>query len=139
VASALQPPEVGLPARFSYERRRPEQMPLYQVVQEELETFLVQVETHTGSSVPAFVKDEREAFLECGILAHGFLRPRCSECAHERLVAFSCKGRVLPLVRGAAHGRDSRPPGRSGDLTRAGQAIGAVVSDSAANSVRGSP
>ena len=34
-----------------------------------------------------------EAFLECGILAHGFLRLRCAECAHEKLVAFSCKRR----------------------------------------------
>ncbi len=41
----------------------------------------------------AFVKDEFEAFLECGILAHGFLRVRCADCAHEKLVAFSCKRR----------------------------------------------
>ena len=40
-----------------------------------------------------FVKDEFEAFLECGILAHGFLRVRCAHCAHEKLVAFSCKRR----------------------------------------------
>ena len=40
-----------------------------------------------------FVKDEFEAFLECGILAHGFLRVRCVDCAHEKLVAFSCKRR----------------------------------------------
>jgi ribosomal protein S27E len=26
-------------------------------------------------------------------LAHGFLRLRCADCAHERLVAFSCKRR----------------------------------------------
>ncbi len=40
-----------------------------------------------------FVKDECEAFLECGILAYGFLRVRCADCAHEKLVAFSCKRR----------------------------------------------
>ena len=45
------------------------------------------------SDLPGFVKDEFEAFLECGILAHGFLRVRCAECAHEKLVAFSCKRR----------------------------------------------
>ena len=39
--------------------------------------------------MPEFVKAEFEAFLECGILAHGFLRLRCAECAHEKLVAFS--------------------------------------------------
>lgn len=34
-----------------------------------------------------------DAFLECGILAHGFLRLRCSECGHDKLLAFSCKRR----------------------------------------------
>ena len=43
--------------------------------------------------MPEFVRDEFEAFLECGILAHGFLRVRCADCAHEKLVAFSCKRR----------------------------------------------
>src|SRR5262245_16399197 len=33
---------------------------------------------------------EFDAFLECGILAHGFVRLRCGQCAHEKLVAFSC-------------------------------------------------
>ncbi len=40
-----------------------------------------------------FVKEEFDAFLECGILAPGFLRLRCGECGHEKLVAFSCKRR----------------------------------------------
>jgi hypothetical protein len=62
-------------------------------VQEELKTFLAQVEAHTGSSLPRFVKDEFEAYLQCGILAHGFLRVRCAECAQEKLAAFSCKRR----------------------------------------------
>ena len=30
--------------------------------------------------------NEFEAFLDCGILANGFLRLRCQECAHEKLV-----------------------------------------------------
>ena len=76
-----------------YERRRPEETLLYQLVQEHAESFFAQVEAQTGASLPAFVKDEFDAFLECGILAHGFLRLRCAECAHEKLVAFSCKRR----------------------------------------------
>jgi hypothetical protein len=76
-----------------YERRRPEETILYQVVQENLETFLAQVEAESGSRLPEFVKDDFDAFLACGILAHGFLRLRCSECGHEKLVAFSCKRR----------------------------------------------
>lgn len=31
--------------------------------------------------------------IECGILAHGFSRARCSGCAHDIVVAFSCKKR----------------------------------------------
>ena len=39
------------------------------------------------------VRDEFDAFLECGILAHGFLRLRCGDCGHDKLLAFSCKRR----------------------------------------------
>jgi len=62
-------------------------------MQEHLERFLVQVEAETGACLPEFVKDEFDAFLECGILAYGFVRLRCAQCAHEKLVAFSCKRR----------------------------------------------
>jgi len=78
---------------IQYERRRPEETVLHCLVREHLETFLAQVEARTGTGLPEFVKDEFEAFLECGILAHGFLRVRCADCAHEKLVAFSCKRR----------------------------------------------
>ena len=84
-----------------YERRRPEETTLYQVVQEHLDTFLAQVEQETGTGLPQFVTDEFEAFLECGILAHGFLRLRCGDCAHEKLVAFSCKRRGFCPACGA--------------------------------------
>src|SRR4051794_17841254 len=67
-----------------YERQRPEETTLYQVVQEHLESFVAQVKTETGASLPDFVKDEFDAFLECGILAHGFLRSRCARVARTR-------------------------------------------------------
>jgi hypothetical protein len=54
---------------------------------------LAQVELETGSGLPEFVEEEFDAFLACGVLAHGFLRLRCADCAHEKLVAFSCKRR----------------------------------------------
>ena len=72
----------------SYERRRPEETVLYQLVQEHVETFFAQVEAETGAGLPDFVKAEFEAFLECGILTHDFLRVRCDACHHEKLVAF---------------------------------------------------
>ena len=55
-----------------YERRRPQQTILHGLVREHLATFLSQVELGGGASLPRFVKDEFEAFLECGILAHGW-------------------------------------------------------------------
>ena len=80
-------------ARIHYERHRPEECTLYRLVQQHAATFFAQVEAATGTGLPKFVKDEFDAFLECGILAHGFLRLRCADCAHDKLVAFSCKRR----------------------------------------------
>ena len=88
-------------AAASYERRRPDETTLYQVVQEHVETFFAQVELETGAGLPQFVKDEFEAFLECGILAHGFLRLRCGTCAQDTVVAFSCKRRGFCPACGA--------------------------------------
>jgi hypothetical protein len=65
---------------------------LYGVVSDQLTTFLAHAE-HSGRSVPAFVERELTRYLECGILAYGFVRVRCTGCGHDRLVAFSCKGR----------------------------------------------
>jgi Transposase zinc-binding domain len=76
-----------------YERHRLEPTTLYRLVQQHAATFFAQVGTATGRALPKFVKDEFAAFPECGILAHGFLRLRCGDCAHDKLVAFSCKRR----------------------------------------------
>lgn len=62
-------------------------------MQQHAATFFAQAEAAAGADLPQFVKDEFEAFLECGILAHGFLRLRCGDCGHDKLVAFSCKRR----------------------------------------------
>ena len=93
-----------------YERRCPEESVLYRLIQDHAESFFAQVEAQTGASLPEFIKAEFDAFLECGILAHGFLRLRCDQCAHEKLVAFSCKRRglcpscgVRRMVETAAH------------------------------------
>ncbi|MFN8864282.1 MAG: transposase zinc-binding domain-containing protein [Flavobacteriales bacterium] len=59
--------------------------------------------------MPRFIKDEFDAFLECGILAHGFLRLRCGECGHDKLLAFSCKRRGFCPSCGAR--RMSQPRG----------------------------
>jgi|GEM_PF-2278819 len=77
-----------LESLFIMNRWRPEDITLYPLVQEHVETFFTQVENEIGPGLPDFVKAEFDAFLECGVLAHGFLRLRCSDCAHEKLVAF---------------------------------------------------
>jgi hypothetical protein len=80
-------------APVHYERHRPEQTTLYRLVQQHAATFFEQAEAAAGADLPQFVNDEFDAFLECGILAHGFLRLRCGDCGHDKLVAFSCKRR----------------------------------------------
>ncbi|MCP5170281.1 MAG: IS91 family transposase [Hahellaceae bacterium] len=75
-----------------YERHRPEQTLLYQLVQTHYPEFCAQLDAQ-GRRLPAYVRQEFEDFLLCGRLEHGFLRVRCEDCKHERLVAFSCKRR----------------------------------------------
>jgi hypothetical protein len=43
--------------------------------------------------LPAYVQREFYAYLQCGILAHGFLRLGCDTCPKELLLPFSCKRR----------------------------------------------
>jgi len=79
----------------TYRRREPEHGALHRTIREHLETFLAEerAKDPDGDGVPRFVADELRAYLTCGVLAHGFARFRCTGCATERLVAFSCKGR----------------------------------------------
>ena len=51
-----------------YERRCPEQTPLYWLVRRYYETFAAEVERATGSGLPQFIKDEFEAYLDCSTL-----------------------------------------------------------------------
>ncbi|MFN9676759.1 MAG: IS91 family transposase, partial [Betaproteobacteria bacterium] len=73
--SALTLPSRGEAANgaLRYERHRPEQTTLYRLVQQHAASFIAHTEASTGSELPRFIKDEFDAFLECGILAHGFL------------------------------------------------------------------
>ncbi|MEZ5659453.1 MAG: transposase [Burkholderiaceae bacterium] len=80
-------------APVHYERHRPEQTTLYRLVQEHAASFIAHTEASTGKALPQYVKDEFDAYLKCGILAHGFLRLRCDDCGHDKLLAFSCKRR----------------------------------------------
>jgi Transposase zinc-binding domain len=91
--SALATRAVASRAAAKYERHRPEDTLLYRTVQAHWRTFLAEVSGGAEPELPRFVLEEVEAFLKCGILAHGFLRVVCDECHDNRLVAFSCKRR----------------------------------------------
>src|SRR5438094_1998950 len=81
---------------FEYTPRNPEETVLYQVIAGQLETFLSR-QQERDRPAPRFVEEEFRSFLDCGILARGFLRlhcQSCGHCGHDRLLAFSCKRRV---------------------------------------------
>ena len=63
-----------------------------------------------GGGVPSWVERDFQAYLRCGILAHGFARARCSGCGYDFVVAFSCRSRgacpscnARRMVETAAH------------------------------------
>jgi hypothetical protein len=94
VQAGARPPQStpdGTPLHF--ERHRPEQATLYRLVQQHAASFIAHTVANTGSELARFIEDEFYAFLKCGILAHGFLRLRCGEYGHDKLLAFSCKRR----------------------------------------------
>ncbi|MBZ5498138.1 MAG: transposase [Acidobacteriia bacterium] len=75
-----------------YVPRNPEKTVLYNVVVRYLETFLAR-QRERDKVVPHFVEQELRAFLDCGVLARGFLRVHCDACGLDRLVPYSCKKR----------------------------------------------
>ena len=75
-----------------YRPRRPEETVLYRTIAANYKTFEVLAELE-GKRLPQHVTKEFDAFLRCGILAHGFLRLQCEGCQKEKVLAFSCKKR----------------------------------------------
>ncbi len=63
------------------------------MVRDNLQTLYAAVEDGFASPLPAFVRDEFERYLDCGLLCRGFAWLQCETCHEQRLVAFSCKGR----------------------------------------------
>ena len=60
-----------------------------------------------GSAVPGFVQKAVDRLLTCGDTEHGFIRLRCPDCAAERALPFSCKGRGLCPSCGARRMQDT--------------------------------
>src|SRR5262245_14884205 len=82
-----------LKAAFDYTPRRPEETLLYQVIEQEREAFLHK-QQERDRAVPYFVEREFRSYVDCGVLARGFVRLRCENCGHDRLLPFSCKRRL---------------------------------------------
>jgi len=96
VAYERTPGAGSAPLPGTYRRHEPEKTVLYGVVREHLETFLQEARAPDGDGYPRFVEKEFYRYIRCGLLCHGFARLRCAQCGYERLLAFSCKGKVCP-------------------------------------------
>ena len=77
------------PAMATYEPRDPSRTVLSKVIAEHLETFLASLDDDPDATgLPAYVQREFYDYLQCGILAHGFLRMGCDTCKKEVLLAW---------------------------------------------------
>lgn len=95
-----------------YQRHRPEQTLLYQIVEEYYPAFTTHL-TEQGRGLPGYVQREFEDYLKCGRLEHGFLRARCASCHAERPGRFQLQTkRLLSQLRRTAHGRKCGTVGR---------------------------
>lgn len=89
--SAGSPSGHRLGAPFHNERHRLERSTLNCLVQQQAASCIAHTEASKGNELLRLIKAEFDAFLGCGTLAHGFLRLRCGDCGHGKLLAFSCK------------------------------------------------
>ncbi len=95
-AAACRPDGAG-PVRM-YKPRRPQASPLFRLVADQFRTLQLVYDERfapTYGAWRAVVPEVADKFLACGVLEHGFARVRCDACAHEYLLAFSCKARYF--------------------------------------------
>ena len=91
-------PDAASAARGIYKPRRPQASPLFRLVSDHLHRLQpVYDERFVREYGPwrPVVAQVADKFLACGVLEHGFARIRCDDCAHEYLLAFSCKCRYF--------------------------------------------
>jgi len=81
-----------------YKPRRPQASPLFRLAQDHLHRLQTVYDERFAREYGPWrpvVAEVADRFLACGILEHGFARIRCDDCAHEYLLAFSCKCRYF--------------------------------------------
>ena len=62
--------------QYTYKRRHPEESLLYKIIAGHLNTFIATLAVE-GLSLPTHVEKELRSYLECGVLAYGFIRIKC--------------------------------------------------------------
>src|SRR5258708_14766659 len=78
--------------------RRPQAARLFRLVSDHFLAFHAAYEERFAAQYGDWrpvVREVADKFLACGVLEHGFARVRCDACAHEYLLAFSCKARYF--------------------------------------------
>lgn len=91
-------PDAAPAARGVYKPRRPHASPLFRLVSDHLHRLQTVYDDRFAREYGPWrpiVARVAEKFLACGVLDHGFARIRCDDCAHEYLLAFSCKCRYF--------------------------------------------
>jgi hypothetical protein len=94
-----------------YERHRPEQTLLHQLVEEYHPAFEAQWAVE-GRVLPDYVRQEFDEYLKCGRLEHGFLRVQCETCrvcgGAVRVIA--CIEDPVVIKKILAHLEEKSPP-----------------------------
>ena len=84
-------------AKFVYKLREPERTDLHRLVRTWFPSIPGMLTERFGprAKLAKFQTQAVERYVDCGQLANGFVRVRCTSCGDDRLVAFSCKVRGL--------------------------------------------
>ena len=91
-------PDAAPAARGVYKPRRPQASPLFRLVSDHLHRLQTVYDERFAREYGPWrpvVAQVADKFLACGVLDDGFARIRCDDCAHEYLLAFSCKCRYF--------------------------------------------
>ena len=91
-------PDAAPTARGVYKPRRPQASPLFRLVSDHLHRLQTAYDDRFAREYGPWrpvVAQVADKFLARGVLDHGFARIRCDDCAHEYLLAFSCKCRYF--------------------------------------------
>lgn len=78
------------------------------MVQNHLTIWLAMHDDGTRCGISSVTEMEFRWYLQCGNLAHGFARARCTDCGHDFMIAFSSKGR--DVCSSCTTPRDSTAP-----------------------------